>query len=361
MLVASLGGLYLPHVRQRDVSKFVTNAGAMSLAALGASLASNLHAPSAPSGVITATASITLATLSYWVINNAVVAIYVTVRGGPSVQSSFRTLVSSDASVLVLCSAASAIVVLADERPLVQLSGLAACVAASALTSQQRFGRLLTRLWNRHSFACELGCWVTATIALWNAGAPPSQVGVLLGSGLGYALWSRVHSPIVNTVGAAAAALWMGGLLGPPTSVFAAIVGFGLLLTTPLGPSSLRSTCVLTSLLVLNATIAAAPAERAVGGGAAMACVVCGALLPQLLAVLRLLRSGGGSAATLVGMGVPSRWDAATALGGSLVLAAFCVDLRVGLIATLTCLVPIARLNRPGSVRYPRSGAGASR
>jgi hypothetical protein len=37
MLVASLGGLYLPHVRQRDVSKIITNAGAMSLAASTAS------------------------------------------------------------------------------------------------------------------------------------------------------------------------------------------------------------------------------------------------------------------------------------------------------------------------------------
>jgi hypothetical protein len=362
MLVASLGGLYLPHVRERDVSKLVTNAGAMSLAALGASLASGLNSPVNAKNFTEVAASIALAAAAYWSVNNTVVAAYLAGRDGVPLGPSLSNLLTSDASVLVCCCLASEIVVLGNGQLSVQVTGVAACVGANLLAMRQSWVGRATAFWKRNSFVCELSCWTAATVALAATGAPQVHVGVLAGSGVGYAIWTRTQTSFAATVGTAMLAFLAIGWLDPIAQAITATLGVAFLCVLSFTPCTLRSMGVVTGTLLLDSLVAGHPRNGTREVLGTLVCVTSAAVLPQLLAALhQRVRRGGVSVATLVGMSIPSRWEAAVVFGSSVVLTAFAVDFRTGVVASTLWLVPIGLLNGQRNINYRRSAVGASR
>jgi hypothetical protein len=151
---------------------------------------------------------------------------------------------------------------------------------------------------------------------------------------------------------------WLSELAG----ILAGILGIALLCSVPLGPSPLRSTCAITGALVLNATVASHSGGKSLDILGLLVCVLGGAVLPQLLAMLHgRFRKGGVSIATLVGMSIPSRSEAAVVIGSYLVLAAFAVNPGAGLLASAMWFAPIAWLNRQRKISYRGSAVAAFR
>src|SRR5262249_47780207 len=151
--------------------------------------------------VTTHAASIVLASLSYWAINNAVISGYIWSREGVPVRRSVAVLVASDAGVLIYCVLASALVVGFDGHWIIGVAAVAACVAINSFTTT-RFSLLqrTTRFWVRHSHTCQLACWSAAAVALFRAEVPAAQIGLFLGSGVAFAFWSRTPVPPARTI-----------------------------------------------------------------------------------------------------------------------------------------------------------------
>ena len=115
MLVATCGGLLLPHLRTRSFAKIAANSFGMSLAACAAGLAGSIGNLTDP---ITATWAVVLAVAggAYWATNNAVVAQYVANKEGASFIRSWKVLATSDTGALWFGIAASALVSLLTTR-----------------------------------------------------------------------------------------------------------------------------------------------------------------------------------------------------------------------------------------------------
>src|SRR5262249_27201232 len=255
MLVACLGGVYLPHVRHRELSKVVTNASAMSVAALGAAVASRLGSSTGSLDVARDAASIMIACLSYWAINNAVVSGYVWCRQGIAVRRVFAELITSDTVVLIWCGLAGAFVVASDGRSVIGVAGVAACVATHALAPNSA-RRRAADYWERHTYQCQLACWCGAAATLASIGCPLAQRRVLVGAGVAFAFWARTPASATCTVGTAAISLVGVARADPASALFTGAVGLFLLCLVPFSPGVLRSACVITSTLVLSGLVA---------------------------------------------------------------------------------------------------------
>jgi len=129
MLIASLGGLYLPHLRQRATRSLVlANAAIFSVAASIAGAITTGLSPSGTHALIAATTASLVATASYWYANSVLVGIASSVRSGSELAQTVRTQAMSEWPVLLL-AAASALVAQADDHALV----LTACTVAGLL------------------------------------------------------------------------------------------------------------------------------------------------------------------------------------------------------------------------------------
>jgi hypothetical protein len=98
MLIASLGGLYLPHIRRRDLAKVLFNGGAMGVSALAAAALAPSHFvdPTFVPDAFRAIAGIG----TYWILNNLLVAAHQTIRFRHDFRRDARYLVSSDTEIL---------------------------------------------------------------------------------------------------------------------------------------------------------------------------------------------------------------------------------------------------------------------
>jgi hypothetical protein len=361
MLVASLGGVYLPQLRQRQLSKILTNASAMSLAALGASATSEAFWSGGPSDTRTAIAAIALASLCYWVINNAVVAAYVATREGLYTQHLFVTLTTSDAGVLVWCGLASAMVIGSGQLS-VQLLGIAVCVGGNALATSRRLSifRRAEAFVGGNPFLSEVVCWSTAVIVLAATGGSPTMVAILAGSGVGYTVWTGAHATFEATASTAALTFVAICWLDPLAQVAAAILGIALLCVAPLGPSALRNTCVAAGALMLSASIGRHPESGASFAFWLFICVIGAATMPQLLAALHeCVKRRASSLLTLAGMAIPSAREGLVVLGSYFVLAAFYADPLAGT-AAFAAWLPMAWANSRRDVNYRRNVAASS-
>jgi hypothetical protein len=100
MLVASLGGLYLPLLRRREYAKAVTNCGGMGLAALiSGSATFGIGEFALDQGAHLLAVAVTCVA-SYWVANNLIVACYVHARARAPLSASARELCTSDTLIL---------------------------------------------------------------------------------------------------------------------------------------------------------------------------------------------------------------------------------------------------------------------
>jgi hypothetical protein len=362
MLVASLGGLYLPHIRDREYSKFVTNASAMSLAAVGAAIASKLAPLNSSPDVTTLAASIVFACLSYWAINNAVVCGYIWSREGIAIRQSFAVLVTSDACVLIYCGFASALVVASDSHPAISYAAVAAFVGLNSLTTT-RYSPLkrTTRFWARNSYTCQLACWSAAAAALSGAGVPLVRIGLLVGSGIAFAFWSRKPASAAYTIGTVAITLVAVSWLDPLAAFALGLVGIAIVHLVSLRPAGLRSSCVVGSALVLSGLITQWWIAGAVDALLVVATLIAAIALPRLLAAVYVRAcERSTSIMTCAGMIIPSTVEALVALGGCLVLAAISFDALAGIFASALLLLPITWLSDHRQIRSRETAVDAS-
>jgi len=109
MLVASLGGLYLPHLRQRQFSLALSNAAGFGLSALGAASAVSILGGGMFAGW-TATALVVLVAISIdWLANSVIVGVASGVRVGTPLRKSVREQLTSDTDVVALACSVGAL------------------------------------------------------------------------------------------------------------------------------------------------------------------------------------------------------------------------------------------------------------
>ena len=109
MLVASLGGLYLPHLRQRRVALALSNTAGFGLSALGAASTVLLFAYNARADWSLIAASVVIAVAVDWTVNSVIVGIASGVRSGAALELSVREQLTSDTDVVALAIAVGAL------------------------------------------------------------------------------------------------------------------------------------------------------------------------------------------------------------------------------------------------------------
>ena len=102
MLVASLGGLYLPQLRDRKIAPSLSNGAGFGLSALGAATAVFVIADVTAADWTITCVSILAAISIDWLINSAVVGIAGGIRGNASLPLAIREQLTSDTDVLAL-------------------------------------------------------------------------------------------------------------------------------------------------------------------------------------------------------------------------------------------------------------------
>jgi len=116
MLVASLGGLYLPHLRDRRVSLAVSNGSGFGISALGAAAAVAALGFRDENYWSIVAACVVVAVAADWVVNSVIVGIASAVRSGDSVLWSIRAQLASDSDVFLLAIAVGAFTALNTDR-----------------------------------------------------------------------------------------------------------------------------------------------------------------------------------------------------------------------------------------------------
>ena len=117
MLIASLGGLYLPHLRNRARALVLANAAIFSLAAsIAAALATGFN-PGGGGSTVGATTAAVAATAAYWYANSVLIGVASAMRNGSGLAQSVRIQALSEWPVLLLASTA-ALVAQADHHAL---------------------------------------------------------------------------------------------------------------------------------------------------------------------------------------------------------------------------------------------------
>jgi len=134
VLIASIGGVYLPHLRTRALSKVAFNGTGMGLAAWSAAALAGATRSYPTSGSLTVAAAGT-AVLVYWLANNLIVAGHqVTVCGARFIRSA-RLLVAADTDVLLWTSACCIGIITANGGASTDIAFVACVVALRVATT----------------------------------------------------------------------------------------------------------------------------------------------------------------------------------------------------------------------------------
>jgi hypothetical protein len=139
MLVAALGGVYLPHIRERRTSVAISNAAGFSLSAVAAaSLVAAVGYRDTISWPTVATC-VVAAVVADWIVNSFIVGIASAVRCGDVIPASIRAQFVSDPDVLALAIAVGALSVMNADRALViEVLGVCLVLAAFEIRLQMR-------------------------------------------------------------------------------------------------------------------------------------------------------------------------------------------------------------------------------
>jgi hypothetical protein len=131
MLVASLGGLYLPHVRQRQITLALSNSAGFGLSALGAAATVAALGYRSSSGWSTTAALALVAVCVDWIINSSIVGVASGIRGGMPLLVAVRDQLMSDVDVLALAFAVGALTAASTEH-LLPVAVLSICLMLAA-------------------------------------------------------------------------------------------------------------------------------------------------------------------------------------------------------------------------------------
>jgi len=136
ILVASIGGIYIPHLRTRAFSKIAFNGAGMGIGAACAALvvgAFTIPGDSNSRTVCTAFAAVVI----YWVVNNTIVAGHQVALCGAGFRSSARLLICAETDVLPW-AAASCMGVIAAGGNLVAATAFIACMVTLRVVAVTR-------------------------------------------------------------------------------------------------------------------------------------------------------------------------------------------------------------------------------
>ena len=109
MLVAALGGLYFPHIRERRCGIAISNAAGFSLSALAAAPVAAAFGYPGTAPWPTLATCVVIAVGADWIVNSFVVGIASSVRCSEQLGTSLRAQLLSDADVLILAIAIGAL------------------------------------------------------------------------------------------------------------------------------------------------------------------------------------------------------------------------------------------------------------
>jgi hypothetical protein len=175
MLIGSLGGLYLPHLRHGNQPKIAFNSSVIGIAAWGAS-ASALGIRGLEQSAFGALFTTFTAVLIYWVVNNLLVATHQAAVSGYSYIPSAWVLTSSDTDILAWTAATCIGVTALHNDPtaaLALVAGVVACRVAS-LTQLVAPLRCQTDLGSSED---SLVVWLAAMgLAISSGTASPSRI-----------------------------------------------------------------------------------------------------------------------------------------------------------------------------------------
>ena len=137
LLIGSLGGLYLPHLRRGSLSKAAINGASMGLAAaaagsIGIATLDLANSPLATVGVVGLIVSV------YWAVNNGVVAGYLAVANGQSFLPTTKYLLTSETDVLAWTGAACIGTIVANGEAGLGIAFIAAVTAVRLATCEPR-------------------------------------------------------------------------------------------------------------------------------------------------------------------------------------------------------------------------------
>jgi hypothetical protein len=219
-----MGGLYLPHLRERRVSLSISNGASFGLAALGGSVVTIAIGHTAPLRGLVIVGCIALAVLTDWTINSVVVGIASAVRGGYSLWECVRTQLVSDADVLFLVFVAAALSALGADRSL-GLQALGVCIALAAfevrlMTRGELDGALERRSVGAHTAS------IVAVTALFAYMSPTLAAFALVAFGifLVHATDRSMAVPMSVAIGLSLASAAVGHAVGLPLIATTALV-----------------------------------------------------------------------------------------------------------------------------------------
>jgi hypothetical protein len=219
MLIASLGGIYLPHLRHRNWSKAAFNACGMGIAAW--SSAALAWAASPIEGSALGTLFVVTATIGiYWVINNLIVAGHQVTVGGRRYGLAAHVLICSDTDVLAWTGAACLGAVAAGSSTAAGIAFIGAIVGCRVASISPLFARLRgSRTFGVPADA--LAIWLAAiALAMSNGGMSP--LAIALGISVSIALPRHLGHP--NRLVATGLPLIALATLGSPPAAAAAVV-----------------------------------------------------------------------------------------------------------------------------------------
>ena len=128
MLIASLGGLYFPHLVRRGAGKAAFNGMGMGLSAVAPSVIALTAAVRTDNPLFTAVI-VAASTCAYWIVNNVIVASYQSVVNQQIFKATARQLLTSDTEILTWAGVAAFGAALATNAELSQFAFLIAIVA----------------------------------------------------------------------------------------------------------------------------------------------------------------------------------------------------------------------------------------
>lgn len=168
LIVGSIGGIYLPHIRHSDIAKVTVNAAGMGLSTLAASLVVAVS-PGWMSSNRVLICSLSVGV--FWCVNNFVVARYLSARIEGSPDDTFGNLCLSEMSALVWAGTAGLAVASLDATE-AQLVVVALAIALFVLIGSWSVYRRRSHLWQSDERSDErlLG-WLVALVVLIGNGA----------------------------------------------------------------------------------------------------------------------------------------------------------------------------------------------
>ena len=235
MLIASLGGLYLPHLVHRRSTLVLANASALGLAAIvAATLASRVVRSVQPSQMGLVINSI-VCVGSYWCVNSVLIGCASALRNGTDLWTAIRDQVASEWAVLLLAISAALAAQAAKGSP-IPVAMLSVAVPLIAFECEVRGLRRVTRQWASRSPSLRLAVLVgLATGFAIQVGGSSAVALLAMGGYFGVTFSRAVSRPSrwflgsLVSVGVALAAL---NFVGLPAAVVVVLATFAVFSTT---------------------------------------------------------------------------------------------------------------------------------